>query len=122
MIKAMGYAANHSFTRLKPLEFERAEAGAGEVEIDILFCGVCHSDLHTARAEWEGTQFPCVPGHEIVGRITAVGDNVTKLKVGDLAGVGCMSTVAAIVRPARRARSSSAKPPGWSAPITRLTR
>ncbi|MET5012230.1 alcohol dehydrogenase catalytic domain-containing protein, partial [Burkholderia pseudomallei] len=56
----------------------------------ILYCGVCHSDLHTARGEWPGTIYPCVPGHEIVGRVTAVGAGVTKVKVGDLVGVGCM--------------------------------
>jgi uncharacterized zinc-type alcohol dehydrogenase-like protein len=58
--------------------------------IDILFCGVCHSDLHTARSEWGGTCYPCVPGHEIVGRVAAVGAEVTKFAPGDLAGVGCM--------------------------------
>ncbi|WP_339528058.1 alcohol dehydrogenase catalytic domain-containing protein, partial [Pseudomonas sp. EL_65y_Pfl2_R96] len=61
-----------------------------DVAIDILFCGVCHSDLHTVRGEWGGTLYPCVPGHEIVGRVTAVGSNVTKFAVGDIAGVGCM--------------------------------
>jgi uncharacterized zinc-type alcohol dehydrogenase-like protein len=67
-----------------------------DVRIDILYCGVCHSDLHAARGDWDGliypngTVYPCVPGHEIVGRVTAVGDTVTKFKEGDLAGVGCM--------------------------------
>jgi uncharacterized zinc-type alcohol dehydrogenase-like protein len=60
------------------------------VTIDILFCGVCHSDLHTARGEWGGTRYPCVPGHEIVGRVSSTGSEVTKFQVGDLAGVGCM--------------------------------
>ena len=60
------------------------------MQIDILYCGVCHSDLHTARNEWAGTTYPAVPGHEIVGRVTRVGDQVTKFKVGDLAAVGCL--------------------------------
>jgi uncharacterized zinc-type alcohol dehydrogenase-like protein len=87
---AHAFAAPSATTPLAPFDFERRDVGPDDVSIEILFCGVCHSDLHTARAEWEGTQFPCVPGHEIVGRVTAVGDKVTKLKVGDLAGVGCM--------------------------------
>lgn len=90
MIKAMGYAAHHSFTDLKPLAFERDEAGAGEVEIDVLFCGVCHSDIHQVKNEWSNTVYPCMPGHEIVGRVTAVGQGVTRHAVGDLVGVGCM--------------------------------
>lgn len=90
MIKAMGYANHHSFTRLKPLEFEREEAGAGEVEIDILFCGVCHSDIHQAKNEWSNTVYPCMPGHEIVGRVAKVGPGVTRHGVGEMVGVGCM--------------------------------
>ena len=61
-----------------------------DVEIDILFCGVCHSDLHTGRNEWHNTIYPCVPGHEIVGRVTKVGGSVTKFKPGDHVAVGCM--------------------------------
>jgi len=87
---ARAYAAQSATTPLAPFAFERRDLNPDDVSIEILFCGVCHSDLHTARAEWDGTLFPCVPGHEIVGRVTAVGDAVTKLKVGDLAGVGCM--------------------------------
>jgi uncharacterized zinc-type alcohol dehydrogenase-like protein len=90
MSKASAYAALDSSTPLKPYEFERREPGEHDVQIDILFCGVCHSDLHTARNEWNNTQFPSVPGHEIVGRVTAVGAQVTGFKVGELAGVGCM--------------------------------
>lgn len=90
MIKVTGYAAKHSFSRLKKVEFERAAAKAHEVEIDVLFCGVCHSDVHQARNEWSNTVYPCVPGHEVVGRVTKVGAAVTKHKVGDLVGVGCM--------------------------------
>lgn len=88
IIKAFGTAAPEA--DLKPMNIERREVTAKDVEIDILFCGVCHSDLHTARNEWHGTIYPNVPGHEIVGRITKVGTDVTKFKVGDLAAVGCM--------------------------------
>lgn len=87
-IKAFGTAAPQA--DLKEMNIERRDLTAKDVEIDILYCGVCHSDLHTARNEWGGTIYPNVPGHEIVGRITKVGNGVTKFKVGDLAGVGCM--------------------------------
>lgn len=87
---ASGYAAQTAETPLAPFRFDRREPGPSDVAIDILFCGVCHSDLHTARGEWEGTLYPCVPGHEIVGRVTAIGSDVTKFAVGDIAGVGCM--------------------------------
>ena len=90
MIKALGYATNHSFSRLKPLAFERQEAGAGEVEIEILYCGVCHSDIHQAENDWGNTVYPCMPGHEIIGRVTKAGATVTRHRVGDLVGVGCM--------------------------------
>jgi uncharacterized zinc-type alcohol dehydrogenase-like protein len=87
---AKAFAAQSAETPLAPFSFERRDPGARDVAIDILFCGVCHSDLHTARGEWDGTLYPCVPGHEIVGRVTAVGSDVTKFQVGDIAGVGCM--------------------------------
>lgn len=90
MINARGYAANHSFTSLKPLSFEREEAGPHEVEIEVMFCGVCHSDIHQVKNEWGNTVYPCMPGHEIVGRVTRAGAAVTKHAVGDLVGVGCM--------------------------------
>jgi uncharacterized zinc-type alcohol dehydrogenase-like protein len=90
MIKSHGYAARSATDALAPFQFERREPGPRDVRIEILHCGVCHSDLHTARDEWHMTQFPCVPGHEIVGRVAAVGAEVTGFKVGDLAGVGCM--------------------------------
>jgi len=87
-IKAFGaYAADKP---LEPLDIERRKPGAHDVQIDIAFCGVCHSDLHTVRSEWEGTLYPCVPGHEIVGHVTAIGAAVKKFKVGDTVGVGCM--------------------------------
>jgi uncharacterized zinc-type alcohol dehydrogenase-like protein len=75
---------------LAPMKIERRVATADDVEITILFCGVCHSDLHTARNDWGGTVYPAVPGHEIVGKVTKVGANVGKFKVGDIAAVGCI--------------------------------
>ena len=90
MIKSQGFAALTAKAELAPFSFERREPGPQDVQIDIEYCGVCHSDLHTARDEWHMTQFPCVPGHEIVGHVVAVGAEVTSFKVGDLAGVGCM--------------------------------
>ncbi len=90
MTKTKSYAAHSATSPLAPFEFSRQAPEADEVQIEILYCGVCHSDLHTARNEWGGTIYPCVPGHEIVGRVTAVGDRVKGFKVGDLAGVGCM--------------------------------
>lgn len=90
MIKALGYAANNSFSRLKPMPFEREEPKAGEVRIDILYCGVCHSDIHQAENDWGNTVYPCMPGHEIVGRVVEIGEGVTAHAVGDMVGVGCM--------------------------------
>lgn len=87
-VKAFGIEAAN--LDLKQMTIQRREVTASDVEIDILFCGVCHSDLHTARNDWGGTNYPAVPGHEIVGRITKVGKDVTKFKVGDLAAVGCL--------------------------------
>ena len=90
MSHAHGYAARSADQPLAPFAFERREPGPHDVRIDILYCGVCHSDLHTARNEWQNTLYPSVPGHEIVGRVTAVGNAVDGFKVGDIAGVGCM--------------------------------
>jgi uncharacterized zinc-type alcohol dehydrogenase-like protein len=87
---AKSYAAQSAETPFAAFSFERRDPGPQDVVIDILYCGVCHSDLHTARGEWGGTLYPCVPGHEIVGRVSRIGDAVTKFKAGDLAGVGCM--------------------------------
>lgn len=87
-VKAFGAIAADA--DLKEMNIERREPTAKDIEIEILYCGVCHSDLHTARSDWEGTLYPVVPGHEIVGRVTRLGSEVSKLKVGDLAGVGCM--------------------------------
>ncbi len=90
MIPTIGYAAPSASAPFEPLNFERRDTGASDVRIDILFCGVCHSDLHTARSEWGGSVYPCVPGHEIVGRVIEAGADVTGFKAGDLVGVGCM--------------------------------
>jgi uncharacterized zinc-type alcohol dehydrogenase-like protein len=87
-VKAFGTEAAQA--PLKGLTINRRKATPHDVEIEILFCGVCHSDLHTARDEWHGTLYPCVPGHEIVGRVVEVGNHVTKFKVGDMAAVGCL--------------------------------
>ncbi|CAN5446548.1 NAD(P)-dependent alcohol dehydrogenase [soil metagenome] len=90
MTLAKAYAATSATTPLAPFSFERRTPTARDVAIDTLHCGVCHSDLHTARSEWGAANYPVVPGHEIVGRVTAVGDGVSKFKVGDVVGVGCM--------------------------------
>ncbi|SFM84165.1 NAD(P)-dependent alcohol dehydrogenase [Methylobacterium pseudosasicola] len=90
MFQCTGYAAQSAEAPLAPFSFERRDPGVSDIEIEIVYCGVCHSDLHTVRDEWGGTLYPCVPGHEIVGRVTRVGAEVTTFKPGDLAGVGCM--------------------------------
>jgi uncharacterized zinc-type alcohol dehydrogenase-like protein len=90
MFSCVGYAAEAPTTPLKRFTFDRREPGPTDIRIDILYCGVCHSDLHTARDEWGGTVYPVVPGHEIVGRVSALGAEVTGYKIGDIAGVGCM--------------------------------
>jgi uncharacterized zinc-type alcohol dehydrogenase-like protein len=82
------YAAQTAQSPLAPYAIERRQPGPQDVAIDILFCGVCHSDLHTARGEWPGIQFPSVPGHEIIGRVSAVGGEVRRFKTGDIVGVG----------------------------------
>lgn len=87
-VKAFGTEAAES--PLDQLTIDRRTPTSHDVAIEILYCGVCHSDLHTARNEWHGTVYPCVPGHEIVGKVVSVGDHVSKFKVGDLAAVGCM--------------------------------
>ncbi|MGH8677808.1 MAG: NAD(P)-dependent alcohol dehydrogenase [Burkholderiales bacterium] len=89
-MKVSGYAAQSATTPLAPWSFERREPRADDVSIAIDYCGVCHSDLHQARNDWNNSTFPMVPGHEIIGRVTSVGASVTKFKVGDAVGVGCM--------------------------------
>jgi uncharacterized zinc-type alcohol dehydrogenase-like protein len=88
--KTVGYAATSAQSPLAPFSFARREPLPQDVQLEILYCGVCHSDLHTVRNEWSGTTYPAVPGHEIVGRVTAVGSDVKRFKVGDIAAVGCM--------------------------------
>ncbi|RIV18987.1 NAD(P)-dependent alcohol dehydrogenase [Fibrisoma montanum] len=90
MIAAKGYAAQTNDSSLAPWNFQRREVGPHDVQFDILYCGVCHSDLHQIKDDWGGSIFPMVPGHEIVGRVVAVGAQVTRFNVGDLAGTGCM--------------------------------
>lgn len=89
MSNAIAYAA-HSPEHFAPFRFDRRETGDHDVRIEILYCGICHSDVHFARNEWKMAVYPCVPGHEIVGRVSEVGSRVTKFRVGDLAGVGCI--------------------------------
>jgi uncharacterized zinc-type alcohol dehydrogenase-like protein len=90
MIPTKGYAAKSATTPLEPWNFERREVGPRDVHIKILYCGVCHSDIHFARSEWFPTNYPLVPGHEIVGKVLEVGNDVTKYAVGDTVGVGCL--------------------------------
>ncbi|MBK8269538.1 MAG: NAD(P)-dependent alcohol dehydrogenase [Planctomycetes bacterium] len=89
-MKTLAYAAQGPATPLAPFTIDRREPGANDVQIDILFCGICHSDLHTARNEWRNTTYPCIPGHEIVGRVSKVGPAVRNFKAGDTVGVGCL--------------------------------
>ncbi|MEJ7559731.1 MAG: NAD(P)-dependent alcohol dehydrogenase [Pedobacter sp.] len=92
-IKTMGYGASGSLIggkTLKPMEFEREQPKVDEVLIEVMYCGVCHSDLHQVNNDWKNTIYPCVPGHEIVGKVTNTGSAVSKFKVGDIVGVGCM--------------------------------
>ena len=90
MTTTYAYAASDAQSKLAPFEFQRRELREHDVQMEVLFCGVCHSDLHQARNEWKNSIYPVVPGHEIVGRVTAVGPDVTRHKVGDLVGVGCL--------------------------------
>jgi uncharacterized zinc-type alcohol dehydrogenase-like protein len=89
-MKTNAYAAQSATTPLAPFSFERRKLGKHDVQIEILYCGVCHSDLHTVRSEWSSTTYPCVPGHEIVRRVVKVGKDVNRFKEGDTVGVGCM--------------------------------
>ncbi|RSK50997.1 NAD(P)-dependent alcohol dehydrogenase [Hymenobacter rigui] len=90
-IKAKGYGAKGSFFNgLSEMDIERKAPAEDEVQIDVLYCGVCHSDLHQVKNDWGNTLYPCVPGHEVVGRVVRAGSAVSKFKVGDLVGVGCM--------------------------------
>src|SRR5271167_3464741 len=88
MHNTKGYAALSATTPLVPFSFHRRDPEPEEIEIQIQYCGVCHSDVHQARNEWQSTTFPCVPGHEIVGRVAKAGSKVRKFKEGELAAVG----------------------------------
>ncbi|WP_322042443.1 NAD(P)-dependent alcohol dehydrogenase [Paraburkholderia sp. J67] len=90
MYPTYGYAARDAASPLAPFEFQRRDLRELDVRIDVQYCGVCHSDLHQARNEWRNTLYPVVPGHEIVGRVAEVGTGVTRFKVGELVGVGCL--------------------------------
>jgi alcohol dehydrogenase (NADP+) len=90
MIQAKGYAVHSAESPLVPWSFERRELGQHDVQIEILYCGVCHSDILQVRNEWNNSTYPMVPGHEIIGRVVKVGEHVTKFKAGDIAGVGCI--------------------------------
>jgi uncharacterized zinc-type alcohol dehydrogenase-like protein len=102
MTRIPAYAAPSAGAPLEPFTVERRDPGPRDVAIDILYCGVCHSDVHQARDEWGGSIFPMVPGHEIVGRVTRVGDAVTKVRAGDLVGVGCLVDSCRDCGPCRR--------------------
>lgn len=90
MIDVTGYAAESATSKLERRAFQCDDPGAHDVQIEIMFCGVCHSDIHQVKNEWGNTVYPCMPGHEIVGRATRVGTEVTRIKGGDIVGVGCM--------------------------------
>ena len=90
MTKTVGYAADKAGASLERFTFERRTVGAHDIAIDILFCGICHSDLHQVNNDWGLSQYPMVPGHEVIGRITAIGEHVSGFSVGEMAGVGCM--------------------------------
>jgi alcohol dehydrogenase (NADP+) len=87
---ARAYGATSATSPLGPLQIQRRAIGPNDVLLDVLYCGICHSDIHVARSEWGPSRYPCVPGHEIIGRVQAVGSAVTKFKVGDIGGVGAM--------------------------------
>lgn len=90
MLKTQGYATHNANSPLVPFSFERREPRPNDIQIGILFCGVCHSDIHQARNEWGSSTFPMVPGHEIIGKVTALGSAVSDFKIGEMVGVGCL--------------------------------
>lgn len=90
VMQVSGFAAHSATEKLAPWSFERRDPRPDDVVIEILYCGVCHSDTHNARNDWGGATYPMVPGHEIIGRVASVGANVTGFTVGDNVGVGCM--------------------------------
>src|SRR5215208_6187692 len=102
MLKTPAYAAPSAKAPLAPFTIERRDPGPDDVLIEIAYCGVCHSDIHQARDEWGGSTFPMVPGHEIVGKVVKTGPAVKKLRVDDLAGVGCMVDSCRVCRSCER--------------------
>jgi uncharacterized zinc-type alcohol dehydrogenase-like protein len=113
---AVGYAAKSKRSDLKPLAFQRRDPGPTDVVIDIQYCGVCHSDVHQARDEWGNTVWPCVPGHELVGRVTAVGASVATHRVGDVVAAGCMVDSCRQCSPCRSGLEQYCEGPhGWTA-------
>lgn len=89
MFKVKAFGATSATSPLAPLEIERRDLLKNDVQIEILYCGVCHTDIHISRNEWKGTLYPSVPGHEIIGKVTAIGQKVKRFKVGEVVGVGC---------------------------------
>ena len=116
-IKTKAYGASNSiFNGLSEMEIERQAPKADEVHIDILYCGVCHSDLHQVKNDWHNTIYPCVPGHEIVGRVNEVGSAVSKFRVGDLVGVGCMVDSCGVCPSCQEKEENYCEGPvGWTA-------
>ena len=117
VLKTKAYGATGSvFNSLSEMEIERSAPKADEVRIDILYCGVCHSDLHQVRNDWHNTIYPCVPGHEIIGRVSEAGSSVSKFKVGDLVGVGCMVDSCGTCPPCQEKEENYCEGPvGWTA-------
>ena len=119
MSTVSAYAASDKSGHLTKTTIERRDVGPHDVAIDIKFAGICHSDIHTVKAEWGGPMYPVVPGHEIAGVVTEVGSDVTKYKVGDHVGVGCMvDSCRECEQLQGRPASSTARKARWSAPTT----
>ncbi|TFI57517.1 NAD(P)-dependent alcohol dehydrogenase [Sphingomonas parva] len=115
-MRSIGYAAKGAHSRLKPVLFDREDPKANEVEIEILFCGVCHSDLHQLKNDWGNTVYPCLPGHEIVGRVARAGNEVRRFKQGDLVGVGCMIDSCGACPPCKAGEENYCEgPKSWTA-------
>lgn len=116
MIPSVGYGARAATSKLERMEFERDEPRPGDVVIAVLFTGVCHSDIHQVKNEWHNTVYPCVPGHEIVGRVSRIGAKVTRFKEGDLVGVGCMIESCRVCEPCEAGEENYCEGPnGWLA-------
>ena len=115
MLSTRGYASTSPTSTLEPFHFERRDLGPHDVLIEILYCGICHSDIHQARDEWGGSMFPMVPGHEIVGRVARVGSAVTRFNVGELAGVGTMVDSCRVCESCKEGLEQyCAKHPSWT--------